>query len=72
MVFATIEDWLKVVVSHLVLIGCIEAMKKSLSSLHPVVALACKKCGRQYLDYGNHGNQRHTTYLCAGCGPNGM
>ena len=49
-VFAAVEDWLKVVAPHLVLTGCIEAMKTALSSGHPVVALACKRCSRQHLD----------------------
>ena len=56
------------VVPHLVLTGCIEAMKIALSSGHPVVALACKRCSRQYLDHGEYANWRHTTHLYAGCG----
>ena len=50
--FVAIEHWLKVVAPHLVLKGFIEATKTALSSAHPVVALACKRCSRKYLDYG--------------------
>ena len=53
---------------HLVLTGCIEAMKTALSSGHHVVALAYKRCIRKHLDHGVYANQSHTTYLCAGCG----
>ena len=66
--FSTVEDWLQVVAPHLVLTGCIEAMETVLYSSHPVVALDCKRCSRQYLDHGEYVYQRHTIYLCAGCG----
>ena len=39
-VFAAVEDWLKVVAPHLVLTGCMEAMETVLSSCGPLVALA--------------------------------
>ena len=65
-VFATIEDWLKVVVPHFVLAAHIEVKKTALSSGHPVAALACKRCCRQNLDLGECANHRHTTHLCAG------
>ena len=39
-VFAAVEDWLKVVVPHLALTGCIETMRTSLSCGHTGVALA--------------------------------
>ena len=66
-VFAAMNDWLQVVVPHLVLTDCMEAMKTALSSGHQVVALACKRCSRQYLDHGEYANWRHTIYLCANC-----
>ena len=66
-VFAAIEGWLKVVVPYLVLAGCIKVMKTVLLSGRPVVALACKRCSRQYLDSGEYANWRHTTPLCIGC-----
>ena len=55
------------VVPHLILTGGIEVMKTSLYYNHPVVALACKRCSRQYLDHGEYANQMRTTYLCDGC-----
>ena len=51
---------------HLVLAGCIEAIKKVLSSGHSVVALACKRHSRQYLDLVENINWRHSIHLCAG------
>ena len=53
-VFAEVEDWLKVVAPHLVLTGCMEAMKTVLSSCGPLVALALKRCSRQHLDHGEY------------------
>ena len=50
-IFSAVDDWLKAVAPHLVLTGYIEAMKTALSSGHPVVALACKKCRKQQLDH---------------------
>ena len=50
-VFTAVEDWLKVVAPYLVLAGCIEVMKTALSYGHPVVALACKRYSRQYLEF---------------------
>ena len=35
---------------HLVLVGCIEAIKTTLPSGCPVVSLACKGFSRQHLD----------------------
>ena len=54
--------------NQLVLAGFIEAARIALSSGFPVVALACKRWSRQYLDSGEYANQRHTTHLYAGCG----
>ena len=51
-VFDAEKDWLQEVAPHLVLTNCMEAMKIALSSGYPVVALACKKSSRQYLDQG--------------------
>ena len=45
-VFTAIEDWLKVVVPHLVLAGCTEAINTTLPSGHTMVALTCKRCSR--------------------------
>ena len=80
---AAVEDWLQVVAPnlilieasgckwwHLILIGCIEAIKIYLSSGHPVIALACKRYSRKHLDYREYANLRHTTHFCAGCGRN--
>ena len=67
-VFAAMKDCLQMVVPHLVLTDCMGAIKTALSSGHPVVALACKRCSRQHLDHGEYANQRHTTHLCAGFG----
>ena len=38
-IFSTIEDWVKIVAPHLLLVEYIEAMKKSLSSGYTVIAL---------------------------------
>ena len=38
------------VVPQLVLVGCIEAMKTTLSSGCPMVAVACKRHRRQHLE----------------------
>ena len=62
----TAEDWLKVVVPHLVLADCFESMKFLLSLSCPVVALAYKSCNRQQLDLREFAIWRHTTHLCAG------
>ena len=67
-VFVAFDDWLKVVAPHLVLAGCIEAMKTALSSYHTMVALAYKRCSRQHLDSVYYAYQRHNTHLCAGYG----
>ena len=48
--FGAVKEWLQVVVPHLVLIDCIEAIKSPLSFSHPIVALACKRCSKQDLD----------------------
>ena len=48
--FCVAKVWLKVVAPYFILTNCIEAIKSSLSSSHPVVALACKMCNKQYLD----------------------
>ena len=56
------------VAPHLVLADYTEVMKTALSSGHPMVALACKRCSRQYLDSEQYANWRHTKYLCASCG----
>ena len=53
---------------HLVLTGCIEAIKIALSSGCPMVAMACKRCSRKYLDHKNYAIWKHTTHLYAGCG----
>ena len=66
-VFATVEDWFKLVVPHLFLTGCIEIMKIGLSSGHLVMALAFKRCSRQQVDHEEYRNQRHTTHLYTGC-----
>ena len=55
-VFSAIEDWLKVVASHLVLADCIDAIKAALSSRHSEVALACKRCSRQHLNHREDAN----------------
>ena len=52
--FATIEDWLKVVVPHLALAGCIKAMKPAFSPGCIVFALAFKKCTMQYFESGEY------------------
>ena len=44
--FASVKDWLQAVAPHLVLTGFIEIIKTALSSSHPVVTLACKRCSR--------------------------
>ena len=67
-VFSDVEDWLQVLLPHLVLMGWLKAIKMVLSFGHPVVALACKRYSRQYLDHGDYANQRHTAHLCASCG----
>ena len=59
-VFDAVEDWLKIVTPHLVLADCVEAMKTSLSSDHPVVALAYKGCSRQHLDHEEYAYWMHT------------
>ena len=46
------------VVPHLVLMGCIQAIKTALSSGHAVVVLACKIYSRQYLDHAEYANQK--------------
>ena len=53
---------------HLVLTGCIEAMKTALFYSYLVVAVAYKRYNRQYLDHGEYTTQRHTTHLYPGCG----
>ena len=63
-----VKDWPKVVVPYLVLADCIEAIKFSLSYGHSLVALACKRYSKQYLNLGDYANLRHTTHLFAGCG----
>ena len=67
-VSAAVEDWLKVLLPHLILTGCIEAIKAVLFSGCPVVSLACKRCSRQYLYHGKYANWSQTVHLCAGCG----
>ena len=52
---------------HLFLTDCVEAIKSSLSSGNPMVALACRRCSRQYLDLVDYSNQRDSTHLCIGC-----
>ena len=66
--FATIIDFLKLVAPHLVLTGCIEAMKTALTFGHPVVALACNRYSRQHWDHKQYTNLRHATHLHASCG----
>ena len=61
--FATIEDRLEMVASHLVLEDCVEAISTELSSGCPIVALACKICSRQHLDLGEYVKKGYTTYL---------
>ena len=56
------------VAPFLMLEDCFEAMKSSLSSGRPMVALARKRCNGQYLDLGEYASQRYTIYLWAGCG----
>ena len=56
------------VVSHLILAGCIEAMKTGLSTVYTVVALDCKRYSKQYLDHRKYVNWKHTTHLGACCG----
>ena len=47
---------------------CIEAIKSSLSAGCSLVALACKRRNKQYLDLREYANQRYTSHLCANCG----
>ena len=67
-VFGAVKYCLKVVVCHLILADCIKAMKDLLSLGCPVVALACKRCNRKYLDSRKYAGKSYTTHLCAGCG----
>ena len=53
---------------HLVLVDYIEVMKSSLSSVHPVVALAYRRCSRQHLDFREYAKWRYTIHLHAGYG----
>ena len=54
---------MQVVAPHLVLTGCIEIMKTSLSSSPPGVALAYNICSRQHLDHRKYAHQRYATHL---------
>ena len=53
-ILAAMKDWLQVVAPHLVLTNCMGAIKTALPFGHSVVALACKRCSRQYLDHGEY------------------
>ena len=55
-------------VTHFALADYVEVTRLSLSSVRQVVALACKRCNRQYFGLREYANQRHTTHLCASCG----
>ena len=56
------------VAPQFVLAECIVAIKSSLTSGYPVVALACKRCSKQYSNFGENAKWRHTIDLYAGCG----